>query len=222
MRRIRSRGGGPAFAAPASLVALVATVGVVVGVGGLIAGCREAPHHYNGSLVDPPFALPDIRGTNWDGTPFSLADVNGKLVIVFFGYTNCPDVCPMTLARLQALHARLGERAGEVGVVLVSVDPDRDSPSRLGEFVRGFDEEFYGVHLSREALAAVGSQWGIMVSQGKPEADADGWYGVDHTAALYVLGPERALRLRFPQEMSVDEMLPDLQALLAALPPGPG
>jgi protein SCO1/2 len=120
----------------------------------------------------------------------------------------------MTLARLKALTTRLADRAGEVSVVLISVDPDRDTLSQLGEYVRGFDEAFYGVHVSREVLAVVASKWGIMVNRGTPEEDADGWYGVDHTGSLYVLGPERALQLRFPQELGVDAMLPDIEALL--------
>lgn len=180
----------------------------------ILAGCAEPTHEYHGSRIDPPFPLPEIRGTNWDGAPFSLKGADGKLVIVFFGYTSCPDVCPMTLARLKSLHARLGERAGEVAVVLVSVDPDRDTLGQLGEYVRGFDEDFYGVHVSREALELVASKWGIMVSQGQPDPDADGWYGIDHTGSLYVLGPERSLQLRFPQELGVDEMLSDIEALL--------
>jgi protein SCO1/2 len=192
------------------------------GIAGLIVACVEPAHEYQGSFIDPPLPLPDIHGTNWDGSPFSLKGVDGTLVIVFFGYTHCPDVCPMTLSRLKSLHSRLGDRARDVAVVLISVDPDRDSLSQLGEYVQGFDEDFYGVHLSREALAVMAAKWGIVVQRGEPEEDADGWYGVDHTGALYVLGPQRGLQLRFPQELGVDEMLLDVQALLdmAGAPPG--
>src|SRR5215208_6821946 len=96
----------------------------------LLAGCSKA-YEFHGTVNDPPKPATDIVGTNWDGRPFNLHDQRGKVVVAFFGYTNCPDVCPLTLANMNTAYEKLGDKAKNVAFVFVSTDPARDTPKRL-------------------------------------------------------------------------------------------
>ncbi|RMH22041.1 MAG: SCO family protein [Acidobacteria bacterium] len=181
----------------------------------LAGGCRPA-HEWRGEVVDPPAAV-DLAGTNWDGEPFRLGDLEGKVTVLFFGYTYCPDVCPFTLARMKELYGRLGERAEEVAVVFVSVDPRRDSVAKLASYVPNFDRRFYGLHLDPAQLDSAKEGFDLTIQYGQPKdgPGTDSYYYVDHTGSLFVIDRQGRLRLRFPPNSSADELLPDVEALLA-------
>ncbi|MEE8522878.1 MAG: SCO family protein, partial [Thermoanaerobaculia bacterium] len=97
---------------------------------------------FHGTVLDPAHEAPEISGLNWDGKPFQLSDLRGKVAIVSFGYTFCPDVCPLTLWKMKDLYSRLGERTSDLAFIFVSVDPGRDTPEKLGDYVRAFDPRF--------------------------------------------------------------------------------
>ena len=179
-------------------------------------GCQPAAR-LGGDVVEPPVPAPEVSGTNWDGRPFRLADVRGKVAIVFFGYTYCPDVCPFTLAKLKQLHARLGPRADDVAVVFMSVDPHRDTVEKLSQYVPNFDHRFFGVRLDTDELDVAIEGFDLTVQYGQPK-DGPGtpsFYYVDHTGTYFVIDREGRLREKFPPNATVEEMLPDIETLLA-------
>lgn len=182
----------------------------------LAAGCKPA-RQWNGQLVDPVVPAPELAGTNWNGERFELTDVEGKVAFVFFGYTFCPDICPFTLAKMKQLYTRLGERADEVAVVFVSVDPHRDSIEKLASYVPNFDERFYGLRLDAGELETAQEGWDLAVqySQPKDGAGSDSFYYVDHTGTYFIVDREGNLRLTYPPNTDVDDMVPDIENLLA-------
>jgi len=194
---------------PAGLLA------VVLLLGGACA--KTDTPTFNGRVVESPAPSPDLSGVNWNGAPFSLSDLRGRAAVVFFGYTYCPDVCPMTLAKMKQLYAALGERADDMAVVFVSVDPDRDSVEKLAQYVPNFDERFYGLHLDDEQLQTLQDSLGLTIQYGQPKdgPGTDSYYYVDHTGTYFLFDRQGILRLEFPPNATVPQMLPDVERLLA-------
>jgi len=181
---------------------------------GLVSACGADRFH--GQVVDPPKAAPALAGVNWDGKPFALRDLKGQVAVVFFGYTYCPDVCPFTLAKMKQVYAELGDRAAQVKVVFVSVDPQRDTVEKLAAYVPNFDRRFYGLRLEPKRLDQVARDYGLTVQYGQPKGgiEADAYYYVDHTGTFFVVDREGRLRLKYPPSVPVDQLLPDLRKLL--------
>jgi len=117
-------------------------------------GCSQ-PYEFQGVVYDPPRDAPPIAGVNWDGTDFALDDLAGEMAVLFFGYTNCPDVCPITLAEMQGVATDLGQKADDVSFVFITVDIENDTPERLAQYVPTFNEDFYGIYMSEGALEEV-------------------------------------------------------------------
>jgi protein SCO1 len=161
--------------------------------------------------------MAELSGVNWDGRPFRLSEHKGQVAVVFFGYTYCPDVCPFTLAKMKQLYSRLGARAEGVKVVFVSIDPQRDTVDKLAMYVPAFDRRFYGVRVEAEALEPALKAFDATVKYGIPKGglETEGFYLVDHTANFFVVDRQGRLRLKFPPNATVDQMLPDLEKLLA-------
>lgn len=208
-----------AHAAPQARVpsALVPRLGAPLASGLVLLALACAPtESFNGEVVEPAGDPLELTGTNWDGEPFRLASQRGKVTVVFFGYTYCPDVCPFTLAKMKTLYRKLGDRAEEVAVVFASVDPERDSVTKLAEYVSSFDPRFYGVRLEGEDLEAAREELGLTVTYGQPKQGpgTDSYYYVDHTGTFFVLDREGRLRLKYPPTVSVEKLLPDLERLL--------
>jgi protein SCO1 len=182
----------------------------------LVTGCGRSPS-FNGQLVEPLQEAPDLAGVNWDGEPFRLRDHRGKVAVVFFGYTYCPDVCPFTLVKMKQLYERLGDRAEDVEVVFVSVDPQRDTVEKLARYVPNFDRRFYGVRIEEDALTPTSKAFSVTVQYGMPKAgpETSSYYYVDHTGNFFVVDREGRLRLTFPPSATVEQMLPDIEKLLA-------
>jgi protein SCO1/2 len=171
----------------------------------------------NGSLIEPPLPAGDFVLAAAEG-PVSLSDFRGRITVLFFGYTFCPDVCPYTLQRLRSARELLGPAGEDVQVVFVSVDPERDTPERATDYARGFDPSFVGLSGTAAEIAAVASSFGIFYARAEPDGDApaDGdFYLVDHSATVLVLDREGAVRLMWPGEASAEEMAGDLAWLLA-------
>jgi protein SCO1/2 len=182
---------------------------------GLVFACQPQVS-WNGTAVEPVVNAPELVGTNWNGEPFALSDLEGKVAVVSFGYTFCPDVCPFTLFKMKQLLGALGERAKEVAVVFVSVDPHRDTLEKMAEYVPGFDERFYGVRLEHHELDTVKEAWDLTVQYGQPKdgPGTDTYYYVDHTGTYFVVDQDGRLRLEFPPNATVEDLEPDLVTLL--------
>lgn len=171
---------------------------------------------YGGNTPESP-TTPELSGTNWDGTSYSLADSNGRLALVFFGYTYCPDVCPLALAKMKQLYSVLGEEASQVDVVFVSVDPHRDTVEKLSDYVPNFDPRFKGLVLDPGQMEAATDSFDLTVqfSQPKDGPGTDSFYYVDHTGTFFLVGPDGRLALTYPPSATVDVIAPDIRKLLS-------
>jgi protein SCO1/2 len=147
------------------------------------------------------------------GAPMRLSDFRGKFVLLYFGYTYCPDVCPTTLSDLANMARTLGaEKMEEVQVILVSVDPERDTAAHLAEYLPAFDPRFLGMTGTVEQVHEVASQFGIYFE--RHEADAQGAYVVDHTSAVTVIDPEGYVREVFTYGITGTDMAADIDYLM--------
>jgi protein SCO1 len=178
----------------------------------ILAGCR---YEWKGTTFDPPQAAGEISGTNWDNTPFQLTEQRGKVSLIFFGYTNCPDVCPTTLAEMRVLHQELGAQANKVAVVFVSVDPERDTVERLGEYIPAFNDQFYGVFVEPGPLEQVKKDYMVYAEKRYYEGgESASKYSVDHTARVYLVDPGGNLVSSYPFGTVVADILADVQHVL--------
>lgn len=180
----------------------------------LAAGCA-GKYEYHGMIFDEPKPAAEIEGVNYDGTTFRLSDLQGQLTLVFFGYTHCPDVCPFTLVELADAYKQLGEETKDVNVVFVTVDPDRDTPEQLSQYVPTFNPDFYGVYVTGEALETVKSAYGVFaekrpVEEGQNAAN----YFVDHTAGIYLIDRKGDMKALFKHDIPAEDLVPDLEHLL--------
>jgi protein SCO1/2 len=171
----------------------------------------------------PEFQASDITGASFgrefelkdpDGKPRRLADFRGKAVVVFFGYTQCPDVCPTTLAALADAMKRLGSDADRVQVLFITVDPDRDTPALLAQYVPAFDPRFLGLHGDADATARTAKEFKILYQ--KVPGSTAGNYTMDHSAGTYIYDPQGRLRLYVSNGQGSDVFAHDLRELLRA------
>ncbi|WP_148714850.1 SCO family protein [Chitinolyticbacter meiyuanensis] len=167
----------------------------------------------------PPFKGSDLTGANFGGDfqlvdhtgkARLLSDYRGKVIALFFGYTHCPDVCPTTMAELSAAMKQLGDKAGEVQVLFVSVDPKRDTPALLSQYVPAFNKRFVGLTGTEAQVSAVAKQYKV-VYQRQDQADS---YTVDHTAGTYLLDRKGRLRVLENYGAGPDVLAHDLALLV--------
>lgn len=167
------------------------------------------------------FASTDITGVPWGhdlqltdhrGRLRKLSDFRGKAVMLFFGYTHCPDVCPTTLSDMARVRAQLGADGALVQGLFVTVDPKRDTPQLLAQYVPAFDPTFLGLLGDEEATTAAAAEFKVFFARQKP--DARGNYTVDHSGAIFVFDPQGKLRLLMRPGMGVDAMAADIAKLL--------
>jgi protein SCO1/2 len=168
---------------------------------------------FAGQALVPPLAAMDFTLQTADGSEFKLSQQRGKIVLLSFGYTFCPDVCPTTLVELSQVRARLGDAAKRVQTAFITLDPERDTPERLGIYTKAFDPTFIGLTGSAEQLAQVQTMYGVIAEKETVTGTSAG-YLIAHSAYIYVIDPEGRLRLLFPFGMSIEEMADDIKQLL--------
>ncbi|MDD5249143.1 MAG: SCO family protein [Rhodocyclaceae bacterium] len=168
------------------------------------------------------FNATDITGADWgkdfalidhNGKPRRLADFKGKAVVLFFGYTQCPDVCPTTLAAMRDTMRLLGADAARVQVLFATLDPSRDTPHLLAQYVPWFDPSFLGLWGDEQTIAATARDFKVYYAK-QPGAEP-GSYSIDHTAASYVFDPQGRLRLTIRHGEAPERIAADLRQLLA-------
>ncbi|HSR62140.1 MAG TPA: SCO family protein [Gammaproteobacteria bacterium] len=157
---------------------------------GYHAGGQAAKPEIRGLLWPNPRALGDFRLTDHRGNPFTRDDLRGKWSLLFFGFTHCPDVCPTTLAKMERIYTSLKHEnpAHELQVLFVSVDPDRDTPDALSQYVRYFNEEFIGLGNYDKQARGLREQMGIVSV--RTEGSSPENYQVDHTASVFIVDPQ--------------------------------
>jgi len=170
------------------------------------------PYQFNGLVLKSPKPAADFTLTAAGDKPVSLSDYRGKLVVLYFGYTFCPDVCPTTLAEVAKAMQKLGQKAEDVQVIMVTVDPERDTPERLAEYMAYFNPGFVGLSGTPEQIATAAAPFGIYYQ--KQEGTAASGYVVDHTATINVLDREGRVKLVWPFGTDGDAMAADLTQLL--------
>lgn len=157
------------------------------------AAIVDAENYYDGStVIDPPRELSNFTLTSHTGDPISLSDLRGKVALVYFGYTHCPDVCPITLGEFKQVKQALGAEAEDVAFVMISVDGERDTPERLADYIANFDEAFIGMTGDEQTLRRISEDFDLFFEKHPGEN-----YIVDHTASVFMIDPESRLATIF-------------------------
>lgn len=179
-----------------------------------LAACSKQPlpalksTDITGATFGRDFALDDHHGRRR-----KLADFRGKAVVLFFGYTSCPDICPTTLARLAATMKALGADAARVQVLFASVDPERDTAEKLAAFVPWFHPDFLGLRGTPEETQQAITEFRVFAAKQTVEGSLG--YVIDHSTGAYVFDPAGRLRLYVKDDVSAEDLAGDLRILLA-------
>jgi protein SCO1/2 len=177
---------------------------VIVAIALVYAYLNSANPSFHGSLISPAEPAADFALTSQNGAITRLSDFRGKYVLLFFGFTNCPDECPLTMGYLKQMHDKLGDQADQVQVVLITTDPINDTPEELGNYLSHFDPSFIGLTSSMEVLQSVWSSYGVTVMDN----------GETHSSFTYLIDPKGNLIATYPLLDNADGITADLQNLL--------
>lgn len=178
----------------------------------LLAGCSNKTSPW--SLTDVQGHLPDLEFTLTSdiGRTMSANDYRGKIVMLYFGYTHCPDVCPITMARLAAAMRQLGTAADRVRIVFVSVDPARDTPSLLHRYVTAFDPHASGLTGTPDKIESLAKRYRVAYEAEK--AKANGSYDVTHSSAVYIFDKSGHIRLLATPNSTIEAIVHDVRQLI--------
>ncbi len=191
----------------------------------LLAACTAGqppvrPEDLKAPRLTAALPLPRLRLERSPGRPFDLAtEAQGKLTFLFFGYTNCPDVCPLHMGNLAAALKRLPpDIRQQVRVVFVTTDPARDSPERLGSWLAQFDSSFVGVSGDATAIQAAQRGLGMPIATRDSEVPDSGGYTMSHGAHLWAFTPDDSAHVVYPMGMQRDDLAADIPRLLRLWP----
>ena len=159
---------------------------------------------FRGAVITPPWPAPEINLTDQHGQPFTLSDQRGKVILLYFGYVNCPNECPLTMAHVKLARESLGDRAKNVQVAMVSTDPVRDTPQALKDFMAHFDPSFLGLTGTPAELQKAWKDYGVTVENG----------GETHSTFLYVIDPAGNVRETFLPDAEPNDIAADVGLLL--------
>src|SRR5215213_1269611 len=168
-----------------------------------IVSVSSAPS-FRGALITPPWQAPEIQLTAHNGQPFILSSQRGKVVLLYFGYVNCPDECSLTMAHLKLARESLGNQAKDVQVAMISTDPKRDTPEALKDFMTHFDPSFLGLTGTVQELQKTWKDYGVTVEDS----------GETHSTYLYVIDPAGNVRETFLPDSEPNSIASDIRLLL--------
>jgi protein SCO1/2 len=189
------------------MIAAVAIIGAGLGI------FLFQPHTYAGTVLQSPRPAPPLEGLTFsNGEPAGLDEFSGDVVLMYFGYTHCPDICPTSMATIARAREMLGDDADRVHGLLVTVDPERDTPEALNRYLANFDESFLGVYGPEETLMSTAMLYGIH-AEVHQEAEELG-YTVDHTGTIIAIGPDGHVRVLYSHTVDADALSADLAELL--------
>jgi len=180
---------------------------------GIAALAQAAPptEPLKAGVLTPVMAAPALKLTGTDGQPLTLERFRGKVVMVAFGFSNCGEVCPITLATLAGARKKLGDAARDVQVVYVTVDPERDDAAQMRRFLGAFDPTFIGGVGTRAEIDAAQASWGITSAK---KMNPDGSYLIGHSSSIYLVDRAGGLRAVMPYGHLADDFVHDLKILL--------
>ncbi len=193
-----------------TLLVVLAALGVLAVIVAAVSLLR--PYRFHGLVLEGDKPATDFELTAHTGQRVRLSDFRGKIVVLYFGYTFCPDVCPTSLSTLARAMKRLGPKADQVQVLMVTVDPERDTPAQLATYMSYFDPRFIGLTGTPDEIAAAATPFGIYYQRHAGSSASS--YLVDHTATLTVLDTAGRLRLVLPFEISAEDVAADLAHLM--------
>ena len=185
----------------------------LVGAVALFVTLFSRPASFLGTAYGEPYVTaPAIELQQADGQTFRISDQNGKVVLIFFGFTSCPDVCPTTLAELNLALDDMNADPEDVQVIFISVDPDRDSPEKIQEYVERFNSSFTGLSGSLEELQPIWGEYGVFreIVPGSTAMD----YTVNHTARVILIDPQGNMRLSYGFQTPPEDIAHDIDILL--------
>jgi protein SCO1 len=192
---------------------LQAAAGLLIGVLAVIGyALLTRPHTFAGTVLETPQTAYDFNLVGPGDQRVSLSDSTGKMRVIFFGYTSCPDVCPTTMADLTRVLKLLGNKAGQVQVLFVSVDPEKDTPKRLSGYLSQFDARITGLSGSLAEIQTTAKEYGVFFEK-KPFGEQGG-YTVDHTAMIFLINPEGKMVMVFPYGTKPADIASDISYLL--------
>jgi protein SCO1/2 len=179
----------------------------------LISACEkpEMPSPFHAKDISWKHGHAEFRLVDFNGKPHSLSDFRGKVVVLFFGYTHCPLICPTTLADLAQVMRQLGKDANRVQVLFVTLDPERDSPEVLAQFVPSFNSSFLGLYGNAQATSQAAKAFGVKYEK---QYDKHGSYTLDHSDRSYLIGLGGKPMLLSPYGQRVDLLAQDIRLLL--------
>ena len=189
-------------------------IALLAGLAWVSGGCLGAPdYEYKGTVLDPPAPLPDFELKDVNGQSFRLSEVKGDIALIYFGYTYCPDVCPLTMYDVKEALGGLKTGKERVHVIFISVDPERDTPEVLARYVAAFGPEFKGLSDDFEKVKEVMKPYGAFAEKEDVSGSSAG-YLVSHSARLYLVDPQGQLRLMYSFGFEVEDLRSDLEYLL--------
>ncbi len=191
----------------AALIGLVAVVAV-----GWVVGAALRPYVFHGAVLQSPSPAMNFTLTGHNGQPVSLSDFKGQVVLLYFGYTTCPDVCPTTLAELHKARNLLGSRAKDVQVMMITVDPERDTVAVLAEYMPHFDATFIGLTGTSDQIAQIATNYGVAYE--RKDGDSTLGYLVNHTATVAAIDRQGHVRVIFPFNTPAADIAADVEYLL--------
>lgn len=177
----------------------------------VLAACGDNTPRFKGSDISGTQLGRGLALSDYDGKTRQLQDFAGKVVVVFFGYTQCPDVCPTSLAELTEVMKTLGPDAERVQVLLVTVDPERDTPQVLKQYVTAFDSRFLGLTGTPNQVKTAAAAFKAYYAKAPTQ---NGGYTMDHTAAFYLLDGKGQSRVLANNNIGVDALAHDIRVLL--------
>jgi len=192
----------------------ILAAGIMIGLPAFLRS--QEPYRFHGSHYYDSKVAPDFELIGHHGKPVRLKDFTGKMVLLEFGFTHCPNICPMELANTAAFYRKLTpEEREKVQVLFVTVDPERDTVEVLRDYVPFFDESFIGLTGTPEQIEAVKKEYGVYAKQ-VPIPGKDDDYTVDHSAHMYILDPQHRLRVTYDHDRLGDAgpILEDIRYLL--------
>ena len=179
--------------------------------GAVLTGCSDTATPFKGSDITGSHLGQKWTLTGMDGKTYTPADFHGKVTLVFFGFTQCPDVCPTSLAEISQVMKLLGDLASRVQVLLISVDPERDTPAVLRAYVSGFDPRFMGLTGTPEQVKIAAGAFKAYYARA---AAANGNYNMDHSANFYLLDTKGESRVLIANNAGAENIAHDIRALL--------